>query len=239
MLSVLINTHLLMASRAADVARYFYTSSACVYNADKQRGTDVVALREADAYPAMPEDGSGWEKLFSERMCRHFRVDFGLQTRIARFHKVYGPLGTYAEGPEKTRPPSVRGSSRRSAVGATRSRSGATANKREASCTSTASSKGTLAILESDIIEPINLGSRELVSINQPEDIVEGIAGIELRRHYFLDAPKGVRDRNSDSTMFQERLGWETDITLRDRPEGTYYWISDELTSPTVAQAHR
>src|SRR5688500_536360 len=196
MLSVLINTHMLVASRDAGVDRFFYSSSACVYNADKQRSPDVVPLRESDAYPAMPEDGYGWEKLFSERMCRHFHEDFGLATRVARYHNVYGPHGTWEGGREKApaaicrkvlqakyrKEPEIEiwgdGSQTRSFMYID-------------DCI-----RGTLAIADSQIIEPINLGSSELVTINELVSIVEEIAGVRLKRTYNLQAPKGVNGRN-------------------------------------------
>ena len=230
MLSVLINTHLLMAARQVGVERFFYASSACVYAADKQVSEDVTALKEGDAYPAMPEDGYGWEKLFSERMCRHFREDFQLATRVARYHNVYGPLGTYTGGREKA-PAAVC----RKVVEA--KLSGLEAIEIWGDGRQTRSFtyiddclKGTQAIMASDIIEPLNLGSSELVTINGLVDIVEEIAGIKLRRTYNLKAPKGVNGRNSDNTLIQQLLGWAPTTRLRDGMEKTYRWIYDEMT---------
>lgn len=233
MLSVLINTHLLMAAKDAGVERYFYASSACVYNGDKQRDPNVTALVEADAYPAMPEDGYGWEKLFSERMCRHYREDYGLITRVARYHNVYGPHGTYDGGREKA-PAAIC----RKVIEAKRS------GKHEIEIWGDGHQTrsfmyisdcllGTQSILKSDIIEAINLGSSELVSINQLVDIVEEIAGIKLARRYNLSAPKGVNGRNSDNTLIKELLGWEPCTRLRDGMEKTYAWIYDEITQQT------
>ena len=229
MLSVLINTHLLVASRDARVARYFFSSSACVYNASKQVETDVVPLVERDAYPAMPEDGYGWEKLFSERMCRHFREDFGLETRVARFHNVYGPLGTYDGGREKA-PAAIC----RKVIEAKRSGSHEIEIWGDGEQTRSFMYiddcvKGTRAIMDSAIVDPINLGSSELVSINQLVDVVEDIAGIRLHRAYRLDAPKGVRGRNSDNTRIRQVLGWEPDTPLRLGMERTYQWIWDQM----------
>src|SRR5262245_33922233 len=215
MLSVLTNTHMLLAAQEAGVKRFFYSSSACVYNADKQSDASVTALRESDAYPALPEDGYGWEKLFSERMCRHFREDFGLQTRVARFHNVYGPFGTWEGGREKA-PAAIC----RKVIAAVVS------GKHEIEIwgdgTQTRSFmyiddclKGMDRIMETEILEPINLGSSELVTINQLVDIAEGIAGIKLKRRYNLGAPRGVAGRNSDNALIRKYLGWEPDTRLK------------------------
>ena len=228
MLSVLINTHMLMASRAAGVSRFFYSSSACVYAADKQTSPDVVALAEADAYPAMPEDGYGWEKLFSERMCRHFREDFGLATRVARFHNVYGPHGTWEGGREKA-PAAIC----RKVIQAKRSGSGEIEIWGDGAQTRSFMYiddclRGIQEITASAIVDPINLGSSELVTINRLVDIAEEIAGVQLKRRYNLNAPKGVNGRNSDNTRIIAELGWEPSIRLRDGMERTYHWIQDE-----------
>ncbi len=227
MLSVLINTHLLLASRSAGVERYFYASSACVYNAEKQKSAQVTPLKEEDAYPALPEDGYGWEKLFSERMCRHFEEDFKLQCRVARFHNVYGPLGTYTGGREKA-PAAIC----RKVVDAQRAAPHeieiwGDGNQTRSFMYIDDCIKGINMITCSDIHEPINLGSSELVTINQLVDIVENIAGVRLKRNYKLDAPKGVNGRNSDNTKIRECLGWEPSIRLRDGMAKTYTWIED------------
>ena len=228
MLSVLINTHMLQASLKHGVRRYFYASSACVYNADKQKGFQAPSLKEEDAYPALAEDGYGWEKLFSERMCRHFREDFGLETRVARFHNVYGPWGTWYGGREKA-PAAIC----RKVIEA--KRSGRHEIEIWGSGDQTRSFmfiddciKGIDLITGSQIIDPINLGSSEAVSINQLVDIVEEIAGIRLHRRYDLSAPKGVNGRNSDNTLIQRLLRWEPDTTLRRGLEKTYAWIHDQ-----------
>ncbi len=228
MLSVLTNTHMLLAAREAGVQRFFYSSSACVYNADKQKSADVVALREEDAYPAMPEDGYGWEKLFSERMCRHFREDFGLQTRVARYHNVYGPDGTWEGGREKA-PAAIC----RKVIHAKVSRDHrieiwGDGHQTRSFMYIDDCIKGTLAIARSDITDPINLGSNELVTINHLVDIAEAIAGIRLERSYKLDAPKGVNGRNSDNTRIKRALGWEPSVRLRDGMAQTYRWIEGE-----------
>jgi nucleoside-diphosphate-sugar epimerase len=236
MLSVLINTHLLMAARDHGIEQYFFASSACVYAADKQTDPDVTALKEADAYPAMPEDGYGWEKLFNERMCRHFREDFGLQTRAARFHNVYGPHGTYKGGREKA-PAAICRKVIEAKLSGTHTIDiwGDGAQTRSFQYIDDCV-KGTNLIMHSDIEEPINLGSSELVSINKLVDIVEEIAGVKLSRRYDLSAPQGVRGRNSDNTMIREKLGWEPSISLREGLEKTYRWIYDQevALAPTV-----
>jgi GDP-D-mannose 3',5'-epimerase len=229
MLSVLINTHMLIAARDQGVKRFFYASSACVYNGEKQTNPNVVALKEEDAYPALPEDGYGWEKLFSERMCRHFEEDFGMQCRVARFHNVYGPHGTWDGGREKA-PAAIC----RKVLEAKNSRTreieiwGDGHQTRSFmyidDCT-----KGVEAIFESEIHEPINLGSNELVTINQLADIVEEIAGIKLGRNYNLNAPKGANGRNSDNTKIKQYLGWEPSIRLKDGLSKTYTWIEREM----------
>jgi GDP-D-mannose 3',5'-epimerase len=235
MLSVLINTHLLMAAKETGVQRFFYASSACVYNADKQRDPNVTALKEADAYPAMPEDGYGWEKLFSERMCRHFREDFGTVTRAARYHNVYGPLGTWDGGREKAPAAVCRKVIQAKLSGKHEIEIWGDGHQTRSFMYIDDCLKGTQAILASDILEPINLGSSELVSINQLVDIVEEIAGVKLKRSYNLKAPKGVNGRNSDNTLIKKYLGWEPCVRLRDGMEKTYRWIYDQIQKPGTA----
>jgi nucleoside-diphosphate-sugar epimerase len=231
MLSVLINTHLLMAAKQFGVERYFYASSACVYRADLQTSPDVVPLKEEDAYPAMPEDGYGWEKLFSERMCRHFREDFKVLTRVARYHNVYGPHGTYDGGREKAPAAVCRKVIQAKLSGKHEIEIWGDGHQTRSFMYITDCLKGTQAILNSDIIEPINLGSSEIITINGLVTMVEEIAGIKLKRTYNLKAPKGVNGRNSDNTMIQKLLGWEPGVRLRDGMEKTYAWIYDEIVS--------
>lgn len=233
MLSVLINTHMLMAAKDNNVRRYFYASSACVYNADKQKSEQIIPLKEEDAYPAMPEDGYGWEKLFSERMCRHFREDFGVETRVARFHNVYGPHGTYTGGREKAPAAICRKVIEAKASGRPEIEIWGNGKQTRSFMYIDDCLKGTQAILNSDILEPINLGSSELVSIDGLVDIVEDIAGIKLKRSYNLSAPKGVNGRNSDNTLIRSYLGWEPSVPLRDGMEQTYRWIYDQITAST------
>ena len=229
MLSVLTNTHMLMAARDAGVGRFFYSSSACVYNGEKQVNPDVVPLKEEDAYPAMPEDGYGWEKLFSERMCRHFEEDFGMVCRVARYHNVYGPLGTWTGGREKAPAAICRKVIEAKISGKHEIEIWGDGKQTRSFMYIDDCTKGTLAIAESEIDEPINLGSSELVTINQLVDIVEEIAGVKLERRYDLSAPKGVNGRNSDNTKILERLKWEPSIRLRDGMARTYEWIESQM----------
>jgi len=229
MLSVLINTHMLLAARDGGCRRFFYSSSACVYNAAKQTDANVTALAEADAYPAQPEDGYGWEKLFSERMCRHFREDFGIETRVARYHNVYGPFGTFEGGREKAPAAICRKVIEAKLSGRHEIEIWGDGLQTRSFMYIDDCLYGTLRLMASDVAEPINIGSNELVSINQLVDIVESIAGIKLKRRYKLDAPKGVRGRNSDNTMIMAKLGWAPGIRLRDGLERTYGWIYDQM----------
>src|SRR5947209_3076934 len=231
MLSVLINTHLLMAARENGVKRFFYASSACVYAADKQRTHSFDGLKEEDAYPAMPEDGYGWEKLFSERMCRHFREDFGLTTRVARFHNVYGPKGTWTGGREKAPAAICRKVATAKLTGEHDIEIWGDGHQTRSFMYIDDCVQGVRRIMDSDITEPLNLGSDEGVSINQLVDIVEEIAGVKLNRRYKLDAPKGVNGRNSDNTKIQKLLGWAPSIRLRDGLEKTYAWVYDQIVT--------
>jgi GDP-D-mannose 3',5'-epimerase len=229
MLSVLINTNLLVAAREAEVSRYFFSSSACVYAADKQVSTDVTALREEDAYPAMPEDGYGWEKLFSERMCRHFREDFGFTTRVARYHNVYGEHGTFDGGREKAPAAICRKVVQAKLSGHHEIEVWGDGEQTRSFMYISDCIDGSAKIMDSDITEPLNLGSSELVSINQLVDIVEEVAGLRMKRTYLLDAPLGVRGRNSDNTLIRKYLDWEPSVSLKEGIERTYRWIHDEV----------
>jgi GDP-D-mannose 3', 5'-epimerase len=231
MLSVLINTHLLLAAQETGSERFFFASSACVYNADKQKDPNVTALREEDAYPALPEDGYGWEKLFGERMCRHFQEDFGLQTRVARYHNVYGPYGTYEGGREKAPAAICRKIVTAKLSGRHDIEIWGDGNQTRSFTYIDDCIKGTQMILHGDYAHPINLGSSELVSINQLVDVVEQIAGINLKRTYNPSAPRGVNGRNSDNNLIQRVLHWEPSTHLRDGMEKTYGWIYDQISA--------
>ncbi|HTB92855.1 MAG TPA: NAD-dependent epimerase/dehydratase family protein [Candidatus Sulfotelmatobacter sp.] len=228
MLSVLINTHMLQAAVKHGVERYFYSSSACVYNADKQKTFEAPSLKEEDAYPAMAEDGYGWEKLFSERMCRHFREDYGLRTRVARFHNVYGPWGTWYGGREKAPAAICRKVIEAKVKGKHEIEIWGSGVQTRSFMYIDDCVKGIDLIMNSEILEPINLGSSEAVSINQLVDYVEEIAGIKLKRNYDLSAPKGVNGRNSDNTRIQQLLHWEPNTPLRAGLEKTYHWIYEQ-----------
>lgn len=229
MLSVLVNTHMLMAAKDEGIDRFFYASSACVYAADKQTDPNVTALKEGDAYPAMPEDGYGWEKLFSERMCRHFREDYGITTRVARYHNVYGPHGTWDGGREKAPAAICRKVIQAKLSGNHEIEIWGDGHQTRSFMWIEDCVRGTQMILKSEVTEPLNLGSSELVSINQLVDIVENIAGVKLKRNYNLSAPKGVNGRNSDNTMIQKVFRWEPSTGLRDGLEKTYRWIHDQV----------
>jgi len=238
MLSVLITTHALIVAKEQGVKRFFYSSSACVYNADKQKNEDVIPLKEADAYPAMPEDGYGWEKLFTEHMCRHFREDFGVPTRMVRFHNVYGPNGTWDGGREKAPAAICRKVIQAKLSGDHNIEIWGDGKQTRSFMYIDDCIKGVNMATDSDhILEAINLGSNELVTINGLVDMVEDIAGVKLDRHYKLDAPKGVNGRNSDNTRINELLDWEPGIKLRDGMEKTYNWIYEQMTSNVPSPA--
>jgi nucleoside-diphosphate-sugar epimerase len=229
MLSVLINTHMLEAARTAGVDRYFFSSSACVYADEKQRSAEVEPLKEEDAYPAMPEDGYGWEKLFSERMCRHFAEDFGVETRVGRYHNVYGPHGTFEGGREKAPAAICRKVAQAKLSGLHEIEVWGDGEQTRSFTYIDDCIDGTVRLAASDVTEPLNIGSTEVVTINQLIDVVEEIAGIEVERRYDLSAPQGVRGRNSDNTRVLAALGWQPEISLHEGLEPTYGWIYDEL----------
>ena len=229
MLSVLVNTHLLDASRRTDVERYFFSSSACVYAAGKQTDPNVTALAEGDAYPAMPEDGYGWEKLFSERMCRHFTEDFGLETRVARYHNVYGPEGTWTGGREKAPAAICRKIAEAKQSGDYEIEVWGDGLQTRSFMYIDDCVQGTKMLMDSDISEPLNIGSAELISINDLTDMVAKVAGIEITRNHDLSAPQGVRGRNSDNAIILEKLGWEPTTPLRKGMAQTFEWISAQV----------
>ena len=231
MLTVLINTHMLMAAKKHGIDRFFYSSSACVYAAGKQRDPNLTALKEEDAYPAEAEDGYGWEKLFSERMCRHFTEDFGLLTRVARFHNVYGPEGTYEGGREKAPAAICRKVIEAKLSGKHEIEIWGDGHQTRSFMYIDDCLYGIQKIMHStNVTMPINLGSSEMVTINQLVDIAENIAGLKLKRNYNLKAPKGVNGRNSDNTLIQKLLDWEPSISLKTGLEKTYRWIYDEMS---------
>ncbi len=231
MLSVLVSAHVLVAARDAGVERLFYASSACVYAAGKQSTPEVEPLREGDAYPAMPEDGYGWEKLFSERMARHFQEDFGIETRVARYHNVYGPNGTWDGGREKAPAAICRKVATAKLTGDKRIEIWGDGEQTRSFTYIDDCLEGTLRLTASDVREPLNVGSDQLVTINELVDIVEQIAGVTLKREYNLDAPQGVRGRNSDNALIAQRLGWAPSISLEDGLAATYAWVHDQVAA--------
>ena len=230
MLNVLINTHLLMGARDAGVDRFFFASSACVYNADKQRSAEVGGLHESDAYPAMPEDGYGWEKLFAERMCRHFTEDFGLRTRVARFHNIYGPHGSYEGGREKAPAAISRKVAEAALSGDPRITIWGTGRQTRSFTYIDDCIEGIHRVHAGDFADPLNLGSTEKVTINGLVDLVESIGGVHLERTYDLRAPTGVNGRNSDNRLIREHLGWEPTTSLREGMEATYAWVFEQIS---------
>ncbi|MEV0702498.1 NAD-dependent epimerase/dehydratase family protein [Saccharopolyspora sp. NPDC050389] len=229
MLSVLINTHLLMASRDAGVDRFFFSSSACVYAAAHQVAPDLEPLREEMAYPAMPEDGYGWEKLFDERMCRHFAEDFGLRTRVARFHNIYGPHGTWDGGREKAPAAICRKVAAAVINNDDKIEIWGDGEQSRSFTYIDDCVEGIRRIMRSDCDQPLNLGSDELVTINELVDLVQEIAGSSLKRRYNLSAAQGVRGRNSDNTLIREQLGWAPSVSLREGMAETYSWIYKQV----------
>jgi GDP-D-mannose 3',5'-epimerase len=235
MLSVLSSTNMLIAARDAAVERFFYSSSACVYAAGKQESSFAAPLREEDAYPSMPEDGYGWEKLFSERMCRHFLEDFGLQTRVARFHNVYGPNGSYRGGREKAPAAICRKVAEAVLSGDHSIEIWGDGDQSRSFMFIDDCVAGSRMICAGDHSTPVNLGSNELVTVNELVSIVEDIAGVRLERRYNLAAPQGVRGRNSDNTLIRARYGWEPSIPLRRGMDATYRWVFDQLSAGDYA----
>jgi GDP-D-mannose 3', 5'-epimerase len=235
MLSVLINTHLLEAARANEVDRFFFSSSACVYPVDRQDTPVVTPLREDEAYPAMPEDGYGWEKLFSERMCRHFAEDFGLQTRVARYHNVYGPFGTFEGGREKAPAAICRKVAEAELSGEHEIEVWGDGEQTRSFTYIDDCIVGSRALMASEVNEPLNIGSSELVTVNELIDCVERIAGISVERRYDLTAPQGVRGRNSDNARIQQALGWAPSISLEQGLARTYEWIRERIATRAAA----
>jgi len=231
MLSVLINTNLLRASLVNNVEKYFFSSSACVYNGSKQNETFISGLKESDAYPAEPEDGYGWEKLFSERMCRHFTEDFKLQTRVARYHNVYGPLGTYDGGREKAPAALCRKIIQAKLNSQNKIQVWGDGEQTRSFMFIDDCLEGTKTLFSKNHIEPFNIGSEEQVSINQMIEIIQEIANIKIEKEHQLDKPLGVRGRSSNNDLVREKLNWDIKIKLKDGLEKTYKWIYDEITS--------
>ncbi len=228
MLSVLINTHMLEASKHHGVSKYFYSSSACIYPDYKQTDAEVIALKEKDAYPAMPENGYGWEKLFSERLCKNFEEDFGFESRVYRFHNVYGPYGTWDGGREKAPAAMCRKVIECIDTGNLEMEIWGDGEQTRSFMYIDDCITGIDKLMASNHRDPLNLGRSELVTINGLLDIVEDIAGVKVKRTYNLDAPQGVRGRNSDNSEIHRILNWEPEINLRTGMEATYHWIKEQ-----------
>ena len=237
--SILVNTHLTEASYRAGVKRYFFSSSACAYNTDLQKSPDVIALKESDAYPAMAERGYGWEKLISEMFCQEYWAERGLETHIARFHNIYGPNGTWFGGREKAPAAMCRKVIEAQDTGDMRIQIWGDGSQTRSFCYIDDCTYGIDRIMHSPdlIATPINLGSSELISINDLVSMVESIAGVKLERSYDLDAPKGVAGRNSDNTFIERVLGWEPRTPLRDGMAATYAWISEQFAARKAGKA--
>lgn len=231
MLSSLITTHLLVAARDLGSEKFFFASSACVYNAEKQAATDIEALREGDAYPAMPEDGYGWEKLFAERMVKNFSEDFGIEGRVARYHNIYGPHGTWEGGREKAPAAICRKVAQAVLTGRRELEIWGDGEQTRSFTYISDAVFGTERLMWSDVNEPLNIGSNQMVSINQLLSIVEAVAGVTLVRRYNLDTPTGVRGRNSDNSRIEHLLDWSPSTSLEQGMEETYRWVYDQVSS--------
>ena len=229
MLSVLINTNLLRSCIKHQVKKYFFSSSACVYNASKQSSTFVEGLKEDDAYPAMPEDGYGWEKLFSERMCRHFYEDFGLETRVARYHNVYGPMGTYDGGREKAPAALCRKIVNAKIKNINKIDVWGDGEQTRSFMYISDCIEGTKKLFNSDCRKVLNIGSEEQVSINQMIEIIESISNFKVEKNYQLDKPKGVRGRNSNNDLIRSSIDWDAKVSLKQGLQETYSWIDGQI----------
>lgn len=224
----LINLHTLEAARVNNVSRYLYTSSACIYPEYLQEETDVVPLKEADAYPAMPQDAYGWEKLVSERLCEHYREDYGIETRTVRFHNIFGEKGTWEGGREKAPAAMCRKIATAKLTGNHEIDIWGDGEQTRSFCYIDDCTEGLYRLMRSDFYEPLNLGQDRMVTINQLADIIAEIAGVNIAKKH-IDGPQGVRGRNSDNTKLREVLGWEPAISLEDGLRTTYNWIEEQV----------
>ena len=231
MLSVLINTNLLRAGLQNKISKYYFSSSACVYNASKQNDTFIDGLKEEDAYPAMPEDGYGWEKLFSERMCRHFYEDFGLDVRIARYHNIYGPEGTYDGGREKAPAALCRKIINAKLKKEKNIEVWGDGEQTRSFLYIDDCIEATMSVFNSNFTDVFNIGSEEQVSINQMIDKIEEIAGLKIERNYDISKPKGVRGRSSDNSLINSKINWSPKFSLKDGLEKTYSWIYNSIVN--------
>ena len=233
--NTLINLHSIEAARASGVKRYLYTSSACIYPGYLQKETDVSPLKEDDAYPADAEDGYGWEKLYMERVCRHYQEDFGLETRVVRFHNIFGPLGTYDGGREKS-PAAI---CRKVALASNDDEIEVWGDGKQTRsyCYIDDCVEGIYRLMRSDYREPINLGQDRMISINELVDIIASIAQKSVRKRYDTGKPQGVRGRNSDNSRLRQVLKWEPTISLEAGLKLTYEWIASQLGRGAVGSS--
>ncbi len=224
----LINIHTLDAARENNVRRYLYTSSACIYPEFKQVDANVTPLKEEDAYPALPQDAYGWEKLISERLCLHYREDYGIETRIVRFHNIFGPLGTWQGGREKAPAALSRKIAEAKLTGNHEISIWGDGEQTRSFCHIDDCVTGLFKLMRSEYHEPLNLGQDRMVTINELADMIAAIAGIDIVKKH-VSGPQGVRGRNSDNTLLRETLGWEPQITLEEGLTGTYAWIEEQV----------
>ena len=228
-----INFHTLQAARENGVKRYLYTSSACVYPEHKQTEAAVTPLKETDAYPAAPQDAYGWEKLTSERLCLHYREDYGIETRIVRFHNIFGPLGTWRGGREKAPAALCRKIAEAKLAGSNEIEIWGDGEQTRSFCHVDDCVEGILRLMDSDFAEPLNLGQDRMVTINQLADIIANAAGVEITKKH-IEGPMGVRGRNSDNALLRQVLGWEPAISLEDGLSETYAWIESQVKSASA-----
>jgi len=231
--NALINLHTLEAARENGISRYLYTSSACIYPEYKQMDANVTPLKESDAYPAMPQDAYGWEKLITERICKHYREDYGFETRIVRFHNIFGTLGTWDGGREKAPAALCRKIAHAKLTGADSIDIWGDGEQTRSFCYIDDCVEGIYRLMRSDFHEPLNLGQDRMVTINQLADMIAGIAGVRIEKKH-IPGPQGVRGRNSDNSLLREVLGWEPAISLEDGLTTTYRWIEQQVESTIV-----
>jgi GDP-D-mannose 3',5'-epimerase len=232
----LIDIHTLEAARVNDVKRIFYTSSACIYPEYLQEDTNVTPLKESDAYPAQPQDAYGWQKLISERLCLHYAEDFGIETRIVRFHNIFGPLGTWEGGREKAPAALCRKIATAKLTANPVIEIWGDGEQTRSFCYIDDCVVGIHKLMVSDYREPLNLGQDRLVTIDQLADIIAGVAGIDIIKNH-VPGPQGVRGRNSDNTRLRQVLGWEPEITLEEGLGRTYAWIEQQVQAKLEGEA--
>ena len=228
--NALINMHTLEAARVNNVQRYLYTSSACIYPEYKQLDADVTPLKEADAYPAQPQDAYGWEKLITEQLCTHYQNDYGMETRIVRFHNIFGPYGTYEGGREKAPAALCRKVAMAKLTGNPEVEIWGDGEQTRSFCYIDDCVAGLYRLMQSDYAEPLNLGQDRMVTINELADMIAAAAGIDIVKKH-VEGPQGVRGRNSDNTRLREVLGWEPEISLEEGLARTYAWIEEQIRS--------